>query len=619
MAKKLVKPTVEEILTLFESCMDIYDPLFTQFDEDESYYDLDFLNKLNLPKEFASQGVILPTASDMVEACVDHTDVGNARVYTNRKGTSATSEKEQEMMRKFYLGLIHRTNVESTISPWRVGAKHFWLHGLAVFKTVWDADRWSDKPEQGKESDESYANKIEKWRSDNHLSIPIVIKAVHPRWIMLDPYEDGGRFVFEFKDELVYDVRNKYPTWSNPKGKNVDKTVEHISFWTPDFRCELYDGEPILKAGVAKHDYGFLPYIAIDTGLGNLSTTNAMDKRYVGILRKIHDLLISESRNYSLNDIVLSKTAWPWGTIEGKGAEGVTQISQQFGTYTPLPDGVKLVNQTPQVPPQALQSHLAITSGYISAHAAPNVVRGMGETGVRSGTDRRLLLSEASTRYLYATEAFKHGTAKILTNCARLMKNVIPGDIRIWSRTPTDEFDITINKDDMKEPFNCYVEFAPVSEEDEYRRHDDLERLVSSKIVTRQWARKQMSNVDPIAMEVEETVEELSQNPAVQQVSAQYVAARMMEAVSKRSAAESINNPPPALPMNAMGTMNMGQGGGQVPQQGTPPMMGQQLTTNIPHIGTPGSAQAVQNQMAKMRSPVSINPNQGQGGGGNRR
>jgi hypothetical protein len=617
MAKKQ-KPTVEEILTLFETCKDIYQSLFNQFDEDETYYDLAFNDKLGLPKEFANQGVVLPTASDMVESCVDHTDVGNARVYTNRKGTSATSEKEQEMMRKFYLGLIHRTNVESTISPWRVGAKHFWLHGLAVFKTVWDADRWSDKPEQSKgESDESYSSKIEKWRSDNHLSIPIVIKAVHPRWIMLDPYEDGGRFVFEFKDELVYDVKNKYPTWSNPEGKNVDKTVEHISFWTPDFRCELYDKEPILKAGVAKHDYGFLPYVAIDTGLGNLSTTNSMDKRYVGILRKIHDLLISESRNYSLNDIVLAKTAWPWMTIEGDSSETVAAIDVSFGKATQLPKGLKIVQQTPQVPPQALQSHLAVTSNYIASHAAPNVVRGMGETGVRSGTDRRLLLSEASTRYLYATEAFKHGTAKILTNCARLMKNVIPGDIRIWSRTPTDEFDITINKDDMKEPFNCYVEFAPVSEEDEYRRHDDLERLVSSKIVTKQWARKQMSNVDPIAMEIEETVEELSQNPAVQQVSAQYVAARMMEAVSKRSAAESINNPPPELPQNAMGTMDMGQGG--QPQQGTPPMMGQQLTTNIPNIGTPGSAQAAQNVLAKMRSSTSINPNQGAGGGGNRR
>ncbi len=327
--------------------------------------------------------------------------------------------------------------------------------------------------------------------------------------------------------------------------------------------------------------------------------------KYVGVLRYIRDMLVSESRNYSMNDLILKKGAFPWLTLEGKGAETVSDIDIKFGSATRLPDGVKLIQQSPQIPPQALQQHLAITSSYISAHAAPNVVRGLGEQGVRSGVDRRQMIAEASTRYQYATEAFRNGTAKVLTNCAKLMKNIVPGDIRVWARTPTDEFDMEIKKDKMKEPFTCYVEFAPVSEEDEYTRHSDLERLVQTGIVSRRWARTQMSNVDPNALELEEEVERLKLDPAVQQVISQYLSGKLMEALSKRSAGESLNNPPPPITQPVMT--------GQQPAMSPTNV---QLPRGLPTM--PNAAQEIQNRLKNLTQQPPINPIQGQGGGGNR-
>jgi len=83
------------------------------------------------------------------------------------------------------------------------------------------------------------------------------------------------------------------------------------------------------------------------------------------------------------------------------------------------------------------------------------------------------------------------------------MKNVIPGDIYVWARTPTDEFDIEIKKDKDEGAFHLLRRVSP-HPRDEYRRHDDLERLVESGLVTRKWARTRMSNVDPIAIDREE-------------------------------------------------------------------------------------------------------------------
>lgn len=592
---------------LYPKCKEYYQDVIDEFKKDETYYELEFKEKLQLPDEFAKEGIVLPTARDMVDTFVDHIDISNARVFVNRKGTSNISAEEAEMMRKFYLGIIHRNNVEADISPWRVGAKHYALYGLGVFEDVWDADQWIDKPERKEdESENQYAERIDEWRSQTYDSLPIVIHAVNPGCVIPDPSYGGREFVFKEQEKVCLDIQERWLNWTNPKSRKISEKVDLVSWWGKRYRCMWADGEPLLptKNGLVAHKYGFLPFVFMDSGLGNISMDGAAKKRYVGVLRYIYDLLVAESRDFSISDIVLKREAWPTKDIEGKNAAQVTEYSQEYGALNRLPEGVKVIEKTHPVPPEALNTHLYRTSDYISAHAAPRSVRGLGEVGVRSGADRRLMIAEASSRYRYSEDAFRNGTAKVLTNCARLMKNVIPGDIRVWARTPTDEFDLEVKKDKFKEPFTCYVEFAPISEEDEYRRHDDLERLVASRIVTPKWARTQMSNVDPIAMERDEERERIKNDPALQQAMSQYIAGKTMEALSKRSAAESLDNPPPPM---------MGMQGMQGEQQA-----GRSLVPPIPNVPPLGSGQNLQNQLANLRSKTSMSPTQGLGGGGNR-
>jgi hypothetical protein len=606
------KPTLEEITELYEACKNYYGELQTAYDRDETFYELNFKTILGLPKEFEQDGVVLPTARDLLDACVDHTDIHNARVFVNRKGTSAKSEEATEMMRKFYLGLINRIEQENQINPFRVAAKHYWLHGLGVLKTLWDADHWPDKPEQKKgEADEDYAIKIDKWRADRNLKLPVLIQAVHPRNILIDP-SGAESYVFEARPKTVYNVKLMYPRWSNPKDKKITESVEHVSFWTPKYRCELYDGEPILrtKDGIVEHNYGFVPYVFIESGLGNINSTNDPVRRYVGILRYVTDLLISESRNYSTSDAVLKRTAWPYGVIKGAHADQVETVEQTFGTYTRLPPDTEIIQLTPEAPPNAIMNLLAIASSTLAAHAAPNAIRGLSESGVRSGTDRRQLIAEASTKYIYAKEAFKNGAARVLANSAKLVKNVIPGDFDVWARTPTDEFDVEIKKDQMKEPFTCYIEFAPVSEEDEYTRHDDLERLVQSNIVPAKWATTQMSNVDPVQIEVDKQVDLIMKAEPVQQLLIQYASGKIMEALTKKARAEAAKNPPPAIEQSPT-LMTPGQGTPQTPGQ-----PGQTRSPVTPLYEMPSQTDQLDQQLSGLRSQTPMNPMQGFGGGG---
>jgi hypothetical protein len=228
------KPSIDDVLDLYNDCEKRYaeSGIFKKFDDDEKYYELDFANMLGIPREFADQGIVLPTGRDMVDTCVDFTNIANPIIKTNLRSESNTDKERAEMLRKFAYGVLYRNNVEASIAPLRVAAKHYWLHGLAVLKTVWDADRYIDKPERKEDEGEAaYANRIDEWRSEYHDSIPIVIQAVNPRNIMVDQSYDGGGFVFETRQELVYNVKNKFPQWKNYNGKKITDKITHKSCW----------------------------------------------------------------------------------------------------------------------------------------------------------------------------------------------------------------------------------------------------------------------------------------------------------------------------------------------------------------------------------------------------
>lgn len=604
------KPTLQEIKEQIERCKRIYSKVQERFQLDEKFYDLDFKEYLNIATDYAKDRIILPTARDVVDSAVNHTDIQNARVFVNKKGTSGTSIERSEMLRKFALGLIHRTNVESQIAPAHVGAKHFWEHGLAVFKTVWDADRWIDKPDQKEgESDNDYSVRLDEWRSQSHLSLPIVIQAVHPACIMPDPSTGGQMYVIERHTKSLFDAQMLWPKWSNPNGKTGDTNVEQVSIWTPQWRCELLDNEPLFKVGggVFPHRYEFIPYTLIESGLGNMDSEALPEKRYVGILRYIFDLLVSESTNYSLCDILMKQETMKGGYITGADANDVKDVKQAYGQYWPVGSkDVQFHDWEHKLAPETAYAHLAVTSDYIAGHAAPRSSRGLSEQGVRSGADRRLIQAAAAAIYDYASPAFAHGWANILTKCARLVQNVIPGDFEIWARTPTDEFDMVIKKNQFVEPYNFYVEFAPISEEDEYRRQDSLLKMYNNGngIITKSWARRQMSNVDPIAMDREEEKERLKLSPSFLQIKDQYVGQAFAEALQQSGLAPLPQEPQPVPPGMATGGME-------------PP--GRGMVPPIPNRAPLGSSGDMENklkaQLAGMNSGIQ---GQGRGGGGNR-
>lgn len=620
------RPTKDDILAMESALTPTYGTWHTKIERAEQFYELNFKNELRLPTEFAKEGIVLPTARDFTDTFVDHIDIGNARVSVNKAGIYKKSEEEMETGRRLGQGVLHMTSQSTDISQWRVGGKHYANHGLSGILTQYDADMWPDKPiQKDDESEEAYAERMEIWRADTHLlSAPIVLQAIHPHNILMDP-GNPRQFVIIRSTMLRIDAEKLYPWWKNPEGKCLTDEVEKLDYWDGVWHCPLVDREPILKIGrkgdtywgVDKHRYRGIPLVLIESGLGNMSYQNKPEMRYVGILDYIFDLLISESRDYSISDVILSKTAWGGGFLENSGNVDVTVKTVEqgnFGTWQQLPPGIKPITVTPQVPPEALNNHLARTSYYLQAHAAPSSLRGMGEEGVRSGADRRLVISQAMARYVYANQAFANGAARVLTNCAKIAKYVIPGNINVWFKTPGDEFDYyTIDKDKLKEPFIFTVEFAPVSEDDEYKRHMDLEQLVASGIAPLPWARRQMSNMDATAVEREIDKQALKNDPGIIQMKSSYAQAQLAKAIQKRVDADQLaEGGMPPMQGNPLPNM----GGIPNSPMGAPPQ-GNRLVPPVREITQPGSMQAIQQGQVAMMPPMPKLGMQGNGGGGN--
>jgi hypothetical protein len=293
-------------------------------------------------------------------------------------------------------------------------------------------------------------------------------------------------------------------------------------------------------------------------------------------------------------------------TIEGDGADAITEIATHFGEATKLPKDVTITERTHALPPDYLMQHLSLSEAQIESHSAPKASRGIGESGVRSGTDRQIISSQAAVRFQYANEAFCSGIATVLSKCARIQKNVIPGDIHVWAKTPNDEFDVEINKDDLKEPFTFFVEFTDISPEDEYRRHDDLIRMVNGRIYTSEYAREQLPNVDADEINRQERKAIWRNSEIYQSVLMQTASALLSQKISALQEVQNIQEQPTS---SISGTIEE-QSYPQPEEKGS-------MTATTPKVAVPGSPEAMALEMKKLQSNVPMSATQGQGGGGN--
>lgn len=614
----MAKPTKAWIFDQLASLHTHYSARNIAFDLDDAYYELLFRDQLGLPEEYKDLGVVLPTARDIVDAGTNHVSTVYARFLRPMRGTGSEAIAQAEMLRKFDTAMFYRTKIESDISPWRTASKHGCEYGMWCFESLYNPDKLPDEPERQKgESEGDFAERMSIYNGELYDALPIGIRAVHPRNAFPDP--NGEFFIIE-EPKTMTQAKAEWPNLAVPLmisgivqgvGRGVNN-VTQVSFFNKEYRAIYVNGIPALTAadaeGVIEHDYGFIPYVVGYSGLGNADKSARPEKRAVGLIRYLRALLRSESFAYSVYNIVLKSHSWPITFVSGPGAAAFANVKLKFGKIYEKPPGMTIEEFVSAPPPEMVMQHMEYTSSILAASAAPRSVRGLPEAGVRSGTDRSLIIAEARLKYDSILEQMQLTTAKVISNCTKIAERVVPQDFHIWAKAPNEEFDFRVDRDKIKHHYTTFVEFTPVSPEEEARRHADMMNLVKSGVISSTTGRRRyLSHIDHEAEDIRVEAEKLRSSEPVMAVMAQIVAQELMGEVARLGKIK-------ALQAGTLPTQQAGQPGqvalsGQGMAQAMSSMMRQQPpgTYKPPIPGSPeemAARAAQQPQVASAGRPV---------------
>lgn len=534
----MARPTKQWIFDQLTSLKTLYSARNIAFDLDDTYYELLFRDKLGLPEEYKEDGIVLPTARDIVDAGTNHVSTIFARFLRPMRGTGREAMEQAEMLRKFDAAMFYRTKMESSVSPWRTAGKHGCTYGMWCFESLYDPDRVPDEPErESGESEEDFQERMDIYNGELYDALPIATRAVHPRNVFQDP---NGEFIIIEEPKTMAQAKSEWShlaTQLTVSGIITGTTrgtsdVVQVSYFDKYYRAIYVSGAPALTAadseGVIEHDYGHVPYVIGFSGLGNEDKSAKPEKQAVGLIRYLRALLRSESFAYSVYNIVLKAHSWPITFVSGPGAAAIANIKLKFGKIYEKPAGVTIEDYVKSPPPELVMQHMTYTNSVLEASGAPRSVRGLPEAGVRSGTDRAQIMSKATLKYDSILEQLQLSTAKVMANCTKIAERVVPEDFRLWALSPDEEIDFKLDRKKIKHHYTTFVEFTPVSPEEEARRHADMMNLVKSGVMSPSTGRRRyLSHIDPLAEDIRVEAEKLRSSEPVQQVLAQIVAQQL--------------------------------------------------------------------------------------------
>jgi hypothetical protein len=496
--------SLEEIKDLKDNIGSLFGKLQEEFKIDDQYMRLDFAELLNLPRKFKKSAIILPTSREVVDTCVDHIAPTFRRVTVPRRTTDTRGTEQAQTLQRFYESLLNYIERPSIVSPYRDNGKHVATYGITIGELKYNVNKWPVEPKSSQyEVEAEYTAAREEWKTNKNEVMPFTYQCVHPNEIIFDPFNDPPLWVIRTSNRYVYHLKQAYPNWANASQATNTAQLETWEYWDARQRAVVINQtESALRntsgTGILNHKWGVHPYIIEGSGLGMDDIEHNLEQKYVGLLRFIRQILCSESRSFSIADIVLRSGAWPIRVAEGDRANEMPSFKLEYGEVQPLPPGVKITNLMPELPPDMLFNFFQVTSAIIAAAAAPRVVRGMNTSpGLTSGFDRQLTLGESRLRYGSIADAIERLLTGICYKAGVITENVVKGSINIAVGTTQDEF-MSISARDFRGHHAVSVQVNVLEPEDEVRKHQDVATMVTAGLMSPQKGIAKVSpDVDP--------------------------------------------------------------------------------------------------------------------------
>ena len=254
-----------------------------------------------LPQNFPVH--IPSTAPAVVDHFKDQIRTGLARVEVPARGRGPTGRGKRQEMQNLHSHNLEMLQDYLDYDLWREGAFNLPFRGAHAYHVWCRLD--------AKEGDEDYD-----WPFDVIPKDPMDIMPA-PGWTHPMPY------CIEVQERTVAAVIADYPTWSDPKGRdlpprqrnNLNRLTHMTFFWSPTQYMILADGiivrneeNPYREPGA---EHGVVPYIWMWSGLGRHDESG--DPKYLatGILTAAISEIQAEIRLRTALDIYWQFTSGP--------------------------------------------------------------------------------------------------------------------------------------------------------------------------------------------------------------------------------------------------------------------------------------------------------------------
>ena len=132
----LILSNFKEVKELKNEMVSFYSKLHCDMLDDEKFHNLEVAHLLNLPQKFANQGVVLPTAREIVETAVDHISPTARRIDVPRRSGTKAAAEQAKLLRRFYASLLTFLEAGPPVSPYREITKHLQLPSIGKWNKV---------------------------------------------------------------------------------------------------------------------------------------------------------------------------------------------------------------------------------------------------------------------------------------------------------------------------------------------------------------------------------------------------------------------------------------------------------------------------------------------------
>ena len=508
------EPSLSEVLKLYSDSRAYFRPFHQQCAEEEEYY---FLRR-PIPSPPGMTPIRPATAFAIINVATDHVDVNNIEIDVP---SAPRSRARAERLKKFYQGAW--LNIKGPVK--RTAVRHSFAYGIGFMKPMFNSDLWPNAPiresygvalEDGgfmMIDEDGYKKALKDHLDQQCVRFPLVVHNVNPKNLIWDDSRTRRKWVIEFYDRNVRDIKRRYPEWMTVKDSNDITTW--IEYWDEEWCGYIADNQWVW--GPYRHGYGYLPYVSVEPANALDWDSGPPHLRYRGILRPVHSLLDAEARLVTQFESILRQYGWRTLDFSGprQAADDARQQYEIYGGMNLLPPLVT-VSESPKVtPPQELLQQLNLVQTLIEEATFPNVIRGLRPKGVSAGYAISALAGMGRLVFQGVADGMSRAIEQINSMFAMLVENKLKGPLTVFARSDIHNFDQTIRPDDIKGLYENRVAMKAEAPEERERESLLAMRQYQGGIISLYEAQRRSGIVNPLEEQLQQRAEQLLQSPEI--------------------------------------------------------------------------------------------------------